>query len=131
MLSEYQTVMSSNPSVMRRETSPTLRTSYNSPTLRTSYTSPIFRESHSGSYQVPGSGPNINLTVRVGPDLGTGLNYRLLHTSAVLDQKASSKLEETVIRLREKQEEALAEISKVEDLEKKIASVIEQDDKVR
>ena len=90
----------------------------------------MFRESHSASYQVPGSPLTINLSVRAGPDLTTGVSYRLLHTSSLLDKKASSKLEETVIRLKEKQDDALAEISKVEDLEKKIASVIEQDDMV-
>ena len=110
---------------MTRDLSPSVRSSY------TSYSSPIFRENHSATYQVPGSPLTINLSVRVGPDLNTGVSYRLLHTSSLLEKKASSKLEETVIRLKEKQDDALAEISKVEDLEKKIASVIEQDDMVR
>ena len=115
--------MNRNPPVMRRELSPSVRTS--------TYSSPIFRESQSATYQVPGSPLTINLSVRVGPDQTTGVSYRLLHTSSLLDKKASSKLEETVIRLKEKQDDALAQISKVEDLEKKIASVIEQDDMVR
>jgi len=139
-LPQYQSVSGSKPSVMRREAShgpsPSVRSTYvspgPSPSVRSTYTSPIFRESHTGSYQVPGSSLNINLTVRVGPDLNTGVTYRLLHTSSLLGQKASSKLEETVIRLKEKQEEALdetlAEISKVEDLEKKVATVMEQDE---
>ena len=110
---------------MRRELSPSVR-----PTTST-YSSPIFRENHAANYQVPGSLLTINLSVRVGPELSTGVSYRLLHTSSLLDKKASSKLEETVIRLKEKQDDALAQISKMEDLEKKIASVIEQDDKVR
>ena len=118
--------MNRNPPVMRRELSPSVR-----PTTTTTYSSPIFRESQSATYQVPGSPLTINLSVRVGPDQTTGVSYRLLHTSSLLDKKASSKLEETVIRLKEKQDDALAQISKVEDLEKKIASVIEQDDMVR
>ena len=63
--------------------------------------------------------------------------------TAITDQKAvlvklrsevdlaEAKLEETVIRLKEKQDEALAEINEVEDLEKKVANVMEQEDKVR
>ena len=47
-----------------------------------------------------------------------------------MGKKASSKIEETVIRLKEKQDDALAEVSKVQDLEKKIASVIEAEDLV-
>jgi len=107
---------------MTRDLSPSVR-----PSTHT-FSSPIFRENHSATYQVPGSPLTINLSVRVGPDLNTGVSYRFLHTSSLLDKKASSKLEETVIRLKEKQDDALGEISRVEDLEKKIASVIEQDD---
>ena len=114
-----------NPPVMTRDLSPSVR-----PSTHT-FSSPIFRENHSATYQVPGSPLTINLSVRVGPDLNTGVSYRFLHTSSLLDKKASSKLEETVIRLKEKQDDALGEISRVEDLEKKIASVIEQDDMVR
>ena len=117
--------MNRNPPVMTRDLSPSVRPS--TPT----FSSPIFRENHSATYQVPGSPLTINLSVRVGPDLNTGVSYRFLHTSSLLDKKASSKLEETVIRLKEKQDDALGEISRVEDLEKKIASVIEQDDMVR
>ena len=113
------------PPVMTRDLSPSVRAA-----TTTTYSSPIFRENHAATYQVPGSLLTINLSVRAGPDLTTGVSYRLLHTSSLLDKKASSKLEETVIRLKEKQDDALAEISKVEDLEKKIASVIEQDDMV-
>ena len=114
-----------NPPVMRRDLCGSVRPN------TTNYSSPIFRENQSTTYQVPGSPLTINLSVRVGPDLNTGVSYRLLHTSSLLEKKASSKLEETVIRLKEKQDDALAQISKVEDLEKKIASVIEQDDMVR
>ena len=53
-----------------------------------------------------------------------------MHTSPPMGKKASSKIEETVIRLKEKQDDALAEVSKVQDLEKKIASVIEAEDLV-
>ena len=59
-----------------------------------------------------------------------GLSYRFLHTSPVLEKKSSSKIEDTVTRLKERQNEALAEFSKVEDLEKKIASVIEEEEMV-
>jgi len=117
--SQLQSVRNSNKSVM---------TPCHGPGPRTSFPSPIFRETHSASYQVPGSQLSINLSVMAGPDLNTGVSYRMIHTSSLLDKKASSKLEETVIRLKEKQDEALAEISKVEDLEKKIANVMEQED---
>ena len=59
-----------------------------------------------------------------------GLSYRFLHTTPILEKKSSSKIEDTVTRLKERQNEALAEFSKVEDLEKKIASVIEAEDLV-
>ena len=62
--------------------------------------------------------------------LSSGLSYRFLHTTPLLEKKAISKVEETVVRLKERQNEALAELSKVEDLEKKIASVIEAEDLV-
>jgi len=71
---------------------------------------------------------NINMSFSVGPELSTGLSYRFLHTTPVLEKKSSSKIEDTVTRLKERQDEALAEFSKVEDLEKKIASVIEAED---
>jgi len=71
---------------------------------------------------------NINMSFSVGPQMSTGLSYRFLHTSPVLEKKSSSKIEDTVTRLKERQNEALAEFSKVEDLEKKIASVIEEED---
>ena len=122
--SQLQSVKSPDSPVMMREVTPG---------VRASYPSPIFRESHTRTYEVPHRGAqlSINLTVRAAPDLNTGVSYRLVHTSAVLDKKASSKLEETVIRLKEKQDEALAEINEVEDLEKKVANVMEQEDKVR
>ena len=41
------------------------------------------------------------------------LLYRFLHTTPILDKDASSKIEETVNRLKEKQQDTLAEISKV------------------
>lgn len=103
---------------------------------RTRYPNPVFTENYLTSYNVPSSrlgstSPlNVNLTLSVGPDLVTGVSYRYLHTTPLLDKKASSKIEETVIRLKEKQDEALAEVSKVQDLEKKIASVIEAEDMV-
>eukprot|EP00090_Calanus_glacialis_P034991 TRINITY_DN5966_c0_g1_i1.p1 TRINITY_DN5966_c0_g1~~TRINITY_DN5966_c0_g1_i1.p1 ORF type:complete len:969 (-),score=376.28 TRINITY_DN5966_c0_g1_i1:129-3035(-) len=71
---------------------------------------------------------NINMSFSVGPELSTGLSYRFLHTTPILEKKSSSKIEDTVTRLKERQNEALAEFSKVEDLEKKIASVIEAED---
>ena len=123
--SQLQSVRNSNKSVMTPVPPPC-----HGPGPRTSFPSPIFRETHSASYQVPGSQLSINLSVMAGPDLNTGVSYRMIHTSSLLDKKASSKLEETVIRLKEKQDEALAEISKVEDLEKKIANVMEQEDLV-
>ena len=46
------------------------------------------------------------------------------------EKKTSSKIEDTVTRLKDKQKEALTEFSKVEDLEKKIASVIEEEEMV-
>ena len=124
-----------NPSVIMRDLTteaPTIQTSY-----RARYPNPVFTEKHFTSYNVPSSSLssksplNVNLTFNVGPDLLTGVTYRYLHTSPLLDKKASSKIEETVIRLKEKQDEALAEVSKVQDLEKKIASVIEAEEMVR
>ena len=118
-----------NPTVMLRELGP-VTASY-----RDRYPGPSFSESHFSSYNVPMSAQvaaplNVNLTFNVGPGLATGVSYRYLHTSPLLDKKASSKIEETVIRLKEKQDEALADISKVQDLEKKIASVIEEEEMV-
>jgi len=76
-----------------------------------------------------GGGPaNVNLSFSAGPDLSSGVSYRFMHTSSMLEKQASSKVEETVIRLKEKQNEALTELSRAEDLEKKIKSVIEEED---
>ena len=103
---------------------------------RSRYPNPVFTEKHFTSYNVPPSqrgdaSPfNVNLTLSLGPNLVTGVSYKYLHTSSILNKKASSKIEETVIRLKEKQNEALAEVSKVQDLEKKIASVIEAEEMV-
>ena len=136
MLSSSQTtplsrLTSPGPSSAIRDLSP-------SPSVgdfRSQYPGPVFSERHFTSYSLPQTGVrsplNVQLTFSVGPDLSTGVSYRLLHTSPLLDKKASSKLEETVIRLKEKQDDALADISKVQDLEKKIANVIEQEDMVR
>jgi hypothetical protein len=45
---------------------------------------------------------------------GAGIQYRFLHTSPFLKEKAaSSKVEETVNRLKERQKETLENISKV------------------
>jgi len=96
--------------------------------FRSKYSNPRMRESFFTSYNVPSSPLCINLTLSVAPEHVTGLSYRLLHTSPPMGKKASSKIEETVIRLKEKQDDALAEVSKVQDLEKKIASVIEAED---
>jgi len=59
----------------------------------------------------------------------TNTSCRLLHTSSMAGARASSsKVEETVIRLKERAEQELAEQSQVEDLEKKINSVMEEAD---
>lgn len=121
-----------NPSVIIKDL--TSEASNIKASYRTRYPNPVFTENYLTSYNVPSSrlgstSPlNVNLTLSVGPDLATGVSYRYLHTTPLLDKKASSKIEETVIRLKEKQDEALAEVSKVQDLEKKIASVIEAED---
>jgi len=74
---------------------------------------------------------NVNLNFSCGPNISsTGIQYRFLHSSSVQTNKSSSKLEDTVIRLRERQKETLSELSKVEDLEKKIQTVIEQDEQL-
>jgi len=101
---------------------------------RKKYPSALFREKYYTNFatSLPHLGHpnpvNINLSFSVGPELSTGLSYRFLHTTPLLEKKANSKVEETVVRLKERQNEALAELSKVEDLEKKIASVIEAED---
>ena len=124
---QFSKLTPSNQPVMLRELSSTALTS----SYRARYPKPVFRETHFTSYNVPMASPiNVNLTFSVGPDFNTGVSHRFLHTSPLLDKKASSKIEETVIRLKEKQDEALADISKVQDLEKKIARVIEQEDMV-
>ena len=46
------------------------------------------------------------------------------------ERKSSSKVEDTVIRLQERAQQELAEQSQVEDLEKKINSVMEAADLV-
>jgi len=98
------------------------------------YPSPLFREKYYTSYatSLPHLGHpnpvNINMSFTVGPEMITGVSYRFLHTTSMLEKKSSSKIEDTVTRLKEKQKDALTEFSKVEDLEKKIASVIEEED---
>merc|ERR1719219_2487272 len=60
---------------------------------------------------------------------GSNASCRQLHTSSMAGaSKSSSKVEETVIRLKERAEQELAEQSQVEDLEKKINSVMEEAD---
>eukprot|EP00092_Neocalanus_flemingeri_P029121 GFUD01031609.1.p1 GENE.GFUD01031609.1~~GFUD01031609.1.p1 ORF type:complete len:978 (+),score=383.40 GFUD01031609.1:80-3013(+) len=101
---------------------------------RKKYPNAIFREKYYTNFSssLPHLGHpnpvNINVSFSVGPELSTGLSYRFLHTTPALEKKSSSKVEETVIRLKERQDEHIAEQSKVEDLEKKIASVIEAED---
>jgi len=106
--------------------------------LRTKFPDHKFREQYltrfTGPLPVLGStsGPvSVHLNFTCAPDVNyTGIQYRFLHTSPRSNEKASSKLEETVIRLKERQAETLAEISKVEDLEKKIKNVIEKDEQL-
>jgi len=101
---------------------------------RKKYPSALFREKYYTNFatSLPHLGypnpVNINMSFSVGPEMSTGLSYRFLHTTPMLEKKSSSKIEDTVTRLKERQNEALAEFSKVEDLEKKIASVIEAED---
>jgi hypothetical protein len=75
-------------------------------------------------YLTPGSGAGFCLETKPGSGSatlhkqlkysGAGIQYRFLHTSPGLAKKAaSSKVEETVIRLRERQQETLENISKV------------------
>lgn len=98
---------------------------------RERYPNPNFREKYFTNFSLssPALGPpGVSLlTLTVGPGPGTGLSYRLLHTSSVAGG-ASSKVEETVIRLKERADQELAEQSQVEDLEKKINSVMEEAD---
>jgi len=101
---------------------------------RRKYPSALFREKYYTSYatSLPHLGHpnpvNINMSFTVGPELTTGLSYRFLHTTPMREKKTTSKIEDTVTRLKDKQKEALTEFSKVEDLEKKIASVIEEEE---
>jgi len=101
---------------------------------RRKYPSALFREKYYTSYatSLPHLGHpnpvNINMSFTVGPELTTGLSYRFLHTTPMLEKKTTSKIEDTVTRLKDRQKEALTEFSKVEDLEKKIASVIEEEE---
>jgi len=101
---------------------------------RRKYPSALFREKYYTSYatSLPHLGHpnpvNINMSFTVGPELTTGLSYRFLHTTPMLEKKTTSKIEDTVTRLKDRQKETLTEFSKVEDLEKKIASVIEEED---
>jgi len=102
--------------------------------FKSKYPSPLFREKYYTNFatSLPNLGHpnpvNINMTFSVGPEMSTGLSYRFIHTTSLLEKKSSSKIEDTVSRLKERQQEALTEFSKVEDLEKKIASVIEAED---
>lgn len=105
--------------------------------LRQRYPGARFREQYATKFTTPlphllGSGPPVlvNLNFACAPDSQTGIQYRLLHSSSVLGKKPSSKLEETVIRLKERQQDALSELSKVEDLEKTIQNVIEKDEQL-
>merc|ERR1719219_1514798 len=60
---------------------------------------------------------------------GSNASCRQLHTSSMAGaSKSSSKIEDTVVRLKERAEQELAEQSQVEDLEKKINLVMEQAD---
>jgi len=87
----------------------------------------------------------VNLCVTVGPEPGSSTSCRLLHTSSMPGSNlscrllhtssmagartgSSSKIEDTVVRLKERAEQELAEQSQVEDLEKKINLVMEQAD---
>lgn len=73
---------------------------------------------------------NINMSFKCGPDiLGSNISYRFLHTSQPFGAKPS-KLEESVTRLKEKHNDAIEELSKIQDLEKKIESVMEEDAKL-
>jgi len=98
------------------------------------YPSALFREKYYTNFatSLPHLGHpnpvNINMSFSVGPELSTGLSYRFLHTTPLLEKKSSSKVEETVIRLKERLDEDVAEQSKLEDIEKKISSVLEAED---
>ena len=136
MISQHSNSSSHHHHQVSPGVSPVIRDLSPSPggDYRLRYPGPVFSERHITSYTVPGTSSrsplSVQLTFTVAPDLSSGVSYRLLHTSPLLDKKASSKIEETVIRLKEKQDEALADISKVQDLEKKIANVIEEEDMV-
>lgn len=110
---------------------------YASPAVKHQYTTDMFRQKYYTSFtsQIPVLGiqspMTVNLNFTCGPDIvNTGIQYRFLHTTPILEKDASSKLEETVTRLKERQQDTLAEISKVEDLEKKITAVMEQDEEL-
>ena len=128
--------ITSNPSVIMKDLTSEAQASSIKASYRSRYPNPEFTEKHFTSYDVPSSrlGPasplNVSLLFSVGPNLVTGVSYRYLHTSPLLDKKASSKIEETVIRLKEKKDEQLAEIEKIENIEKKIKSVIEAEEMV-
>merc|ERR1719184_102669 len=118
---------------------------------RQRYPIPNFREKYFTNFStaLPHLGyrdpMNVNLCVTVGPEPGSSTSCRLLHTSSMPGSNntscrllhtssmagaraSSSKVEETVIRLKERAEQELAEQSQVEDLEKKINSVMEEAD---
>jgi len=126
--------ITSNPSVIMKDLTSEAQASSIKASYSSRYPNPEFTEKHFTSYDVPSTrlGPasplNVSLLFSVGPNLVTGVSYRYLHTSPLLDKKASSKIEETVIRLKEKKDEQLAEIEKIENIEKKIKSVIEAEE---
>ena len=128
--------ITNNPSVIMKDLTSEAQASSIKASYRSRYPNPEFTEKHFTSYDVPSSrlGPtsplNVSLLFNVGPNLVTGVSYRYLHTSPLLDKKASSKIEETVIRLKEKKDEKIAEIEKIENLEKTIKSVIEAEEMV-
>lgn len=126
---------SSLPHALPTSPSTTSPTPHTMVSYRQSYPVPNFREKYFTNFSAPlphlgHRGPlNVNLCVAVGPEPGTGVSCRYLHSSAVLDsRKTSSKVEETVIRLKERAEQELTAQSQVEDLEKKINSVMEEAD---
>lgn len=106
--------------------------------MRRRFPSATFQQKYFTNFSAPlpflghGGPVNVNLTFLCDPGVShTGIQYRFLHTAPVLEKKAaSSKVEETVNRLKERQQEALSQMSQVEDLEKKVATVIETDQKI-
>lgn len=101
---------------------------------RERYPNPNFREKYFTNYSSPPPHlglPSVSLLPQTeGPEPSTGLSYRCLNTSVVGARPASSRVEETVIQLNERADQLLAEQSQVEDLEKKINSVMEEADLV-